>query len=366
MATALLLPRHYPALFTGHSRSSVKITFPSSFDLRLKPNPRYSPSSTTSSASSSFPWDHEEKRWLREEQRWIREEQRWIREEIRWRAERESLLLEISSLRLRLKALDGEAEKICPLLAEAETVPVEEAEMSEKVREGIRIPEGEKAKEMVKERETLKMGSKGEDVREMQEALLELGFFSGEDDMEYSDFSGGTERAVKTWQASLGIMENGIMTSELLDKLFVKQTLGDSGLKGGLDHRRSSEQVEINVDSANGAPVSSLLQFKETQEAVIKDADDAQTEMSGHRVYLLGENRWEEPSRLRLDKSAESGGANSRTQCLTCRGEGKVLCTECDGSGEPNVEPQFLEWIGEGTKCPYCEGLGYIICDVCN
>lgn len=36
-----------------------------------------------------------------------------------------------------------------------------------------------------------------------QEALLKLGFYSGEEDMEYSSFSSGTERAVKTWQVSL-------------------------------------------------------------------------------------------------------------------------------------------------------------------
>lgn len=27
---------------------------------------------------------------------------------------------------------------------------------------------------------------------------------------------------------------------------------------------------------------------------------------------------------------------------------------------------QFMEWIDEGAKCPYCEGLGYTICDVCD
>ncbi|KAK8935217.1 hypothetical protein KSP39_PZI013243 [Platanthera zijinensis] len=197
MATASLLPRHYPARFTGHSRSSIKPKFPASFHVRRKPNPRFSPSSTTSfTDSSSFSWDHEEKRWLREEQRrWLREEQRWLREEIRWSSERESLLLEISSLRLRVKALEGNrsplaasveaariAEKRRPLLAEAETVPTEEDELNEKFLEGIRIPEEEKGKEMlkeVKERKTLRIGSEGEDVRQMQKALLELGFFSG-------------------------------------------------------------------------------------------------------------------------------------------------------------------------------------------
>lgn len=36
----------------------------------------------------------------------------------------------------------------------------------------------------------------------LQEALEALGFYSGEEDMEYSVFDAGTERAVKTWQVS--------------------------------------------------------------------------------------------------------------------------------------------------------------------
>ncbi|KAF8388388.1 hypothetical protein HHK36_027055 [Tetracentron sinense] len=39
---------------------------------------------------------------------------------------------------------------------------------------------------------------------------------------------------------------------------------------------------------------------------------------------------------------------------------------KCDGTGEPNIEEQFLEWVDEGTKCPYCEGVGYSVCDVCE
>lgn len=35
-----------------------------------------------------------------------------------------------------------------------------------------------------------------------QEALQKLGFYSGEEDIEYSSFSSDTERAVKTWQVS--------------------------------------------------------------------------------------------------------------------------------------------------------------------
>lgn len=47
------------------------------------------------------------------------------------------------------------------------------------------------------------------------------------------------------------------------------------------------------------------------------------------RVFLLGENRWEDPSRLiaknELDRSnkIELG----TTKCIACRGEGRLLCT---------------------------------------
>ncbi|CAL2248582.1 unnamed protein product [Prunus armeniaca] len=58
---------------------------------------------------------------------------------------------------------------------------------------------------------------------------------------------------------------------------------------------------------------------------------------------------------------------NTTTRCLTCQGEGRLLCAECDGTGEPNIEEQqFLDWVEEGAKCPYCEGHGFTICDICE
>ncbi|KAK4261791.1 hypothetical protein QN277_004743 [Acacia crassicarpa] len=73
-------------------------------------------------------------------------------------------------------------------------------------------------------------------VREMQEALLKLGFYSGEEDMEYSSFSSGTERAVKTWQAASGVTEDGIMTAELLEKLYMEIRIKDAG---GVDEKKN-------------------------------------------------------------------------------------------------------------------------------
>ncbi|XP_020418966.1 uncharacterized protein LOC18793217 isoform X1 [Prunus persica] len=60
----------------------------------------------------------------------------------------------------------------------------------------------------------------------MQEALQKLGFYSGEEDMEFSSFSSGTERAVKTWQASLDAPQDGIVTAELEQLYTVAQIEG--------------------------------------------------------------------------------------------------------------------------------------------
>jgi protein disulfide-isomerase len=56
-------------------------------------------------------------------------------------------------------------------------------------------------------------------------------------------------------------------------------------------------------------------------------------EVSKHRVFLLGENRWEEPSRLVQNNNKQaikSSAETSGTKCLSCRGEGRLLCTGTD------------------------------------
>ncbi|KAL3506375.1 hypothetical protein ACH5RR_031757 [Cinchona calisaya] len=347
-----------------------------------------------SSSNSSNPLNYgpqEEARWLREEQRWLREEQRWLREESRWKAEREALLNEIQRLNLRLQELqqlnsvqetsvsenianitkllqvlkEGEQGKSMNRIPESGSIAlpfvVETAEEVAKVvvKEEIKVPNGE---DKVKKRATLRMGSEGDDVRAMQEALQKLGFYSGEEDMEFSSFSMGTERAVKTWQATLGATEDGIMTSELLERLYLEQKLGLG---------KSSEEPGITIPEekgANGAAIASVTEISEVAEKVVREDGVSEVNISEHRVFLLGENRWEEPSRLSgIKKQPEtmSGSGKTMTKCISCRGEGRLLCVECDGTGEPNIEPQFLEWVEEGTKCPYCEGLGHITCDVC-
>jgi len=202
-----------------------------------------------------------------------------------------------------------------------------------------------------KSRRTLRAGAEGEDVRAMQEALQKLGFYSGEEDMEYSSFSSGTERAVKTWQATVGTSEDGVMTSGLLERLFSGKTGEDEKTK----------------DGTNGAAVPAVTGIAEVRQTVVTENGVSGVGISENRVFLLGENRWEDPSRLTQNKNLVSTGtAASAKTCISCRGEGRLMCLECDGTGEPNIEPQFLEWVGEDTKCPYCEGLGSILCDVCD
>lgn len=198
-----------------------------------------------------------------------------------------------------------------------------------------------------------------------KEALLNLGFFSGEEDMEFSSFSTGTERAVKTWQSSIGAHEDGIMTAELLERLYVKKRFEDGGTNLSADQKATTTAVPQG--DANGAAVASVTETSEMRQKIVKE-DVTKVEASEHRVFLLGENRWEEPSRLTgRDKNvAESKTGNATTQCHACRGEGRLMCSECDGTGEPNIEPQFMEWIDEGARCPYCEGRGYTICDACD
>ncbi|KAG0453804.1 hypothetical protein HPP92_025108 [Vanilla planifolia] len=338
--------------FCNRQTFSVKSSFLATFEVRRNQNRSHSFSCVSAAAagpSSSFSWEHEEQRWLREEQRWLREEQRWLREERRWRDERESLLSEMAALRHRVAALEGAG---LAAAVDAVLVPAGERALAAKANPDV-VEDAEEVKEilaMKAKRKTLRMGSEGEEVLEMQEALQAFGFYSGEEDMEYSSFSNGTERAVKTWQASVGAMEDGIMTEELLEKLFAERYVTKSMVKGTTDHRDFTSAEKVG--GINGAPFSSVTEFAEIQEKVIKKTDEGKVEVSQHRVFLLGENRWEEPSRLGLKAKL------NRNQCLTCRGEGRLMCSECDGSGEPNIEPQFLEWVDEGAKCPYCEGPG--------
>lgn len=90
---------------------------------------------------------------------------------------------------------------------------------------------------------------------------------------------------------------------------------------------------------ANGAAVASVTEISETLQRIVKEDDVTKVEASERRVFLLGENRWEEPSRLigRDKKVVERKTKNATTtQCVTCRGEGRLMC-----SGTYSQLPKF-------------------------
>nr|GMD87025.1 protein disulfide isomerase pTAC5, chloroplastic-like [Ipomoea batatas] len=379
----------------SESTTRAPFLFKPSLEILSKSHICFALPPSNSGDSSGFE-QREEARWLREEQRWLREEQRWLREERRWNAEREALLREIQALQLQIQELksrsplqevsvsetvanivkllqvlkEGDLVNNVNRIAESGSIAVPLVMEATKEEEEVVIKEIVKEVEReageVKKRKTLRKGSEGDDVRFMQEALLKLGFYCGEEDMEYSSFSSGTERAVKTWQASFGAIEDGIMSSELLERLYMEQTFEKSDLR--LNENPEQHDVNSPEARANGAPVASIMEISEFEQKVVKEGD-TETDITQHRVFLLGENRWEEPSRLKGNMqpaATKSSSGKATTKCLSCRGEGRLLCMECDGSGEPNIEPQFLEWIDEDTKCPYCEGIGFVTCDVCE
>ncbi|KAJ7955589.1 plastid transcriptionally active 5 [Quillaja saponaria] len=331
------------------------ISKPFSHQFRLKSFICYSSNTSDS--------DREEIRWLREEQRWLREEQRWLREEQRWIRERDSLLRGISDLKLQIQALEHRISSQGVSSSSAVSDAVANVTTLLEILKEKNTLIAEKEKKVV-QRNVLRKGSEGAEVQAMQEALLKLGFYSGEEDMEHSSFSSGTELAVKTWQATLGALEDGKMTAELLEKLFMELRINDTG---NADQKESS-LTGLPKEGVNGAAVPTVPEISEVKQKVAEEGSITKVEVSVHRVFLLGENRWEDPSRL-VDRGKQVDGSKVKTattKCLTCRGEGRLLCTECDGTGEPNIEQQFLEWVDEDMKCPYCEGLGYNICDTCE
>ncbi|KAL0414101.1 UNVERIFIED_CONTAM: protein disulfide isomerase pTAC5, chloroplastic [Sesamum radiatum] len=260
----------------------------------------------------------EEARWLREEQRWLREEQRWLREESRWNAERQALLQEINSLKLRIQEL----ERLNSLQG---------ASVSETVAN------------IAKLLQVVKEADLGKNVNRIADS--------------------GTSAVPLVVEAAKE--EEEVVIKEVISIPHKKEAVQKRATM-----RIGSEGDEVRaMQSANGVPVGAITEISEVEQTVVTEEGVAKVEVSQHRVFLLGENRWEEPSRLSGNSKrtvTKSTSGNVATKCLSCRGEGRLLCMECDGTGEPNVEPQFLEWVDEGSKCPYCEGLGYVTCDVCG
>ncbi|KAF9606112.1 hypothetical protein IFM89_023135 [Coptis chinensis] len=98
-------------------------------------------------------------------------------------------------------------------------------------------------------------------------------------------------------QTSLGACEDGIVTAELLEKLFMAQGAVVPNFHVSADQSRK-EVFLFCKENAVGASVASVTEVLEIKQNVIKESEDAEFEASHQRVFLLGENRWEDSSRL--------------------------------------------------------------------
>lgn len=372
-------------------------------------------------------WQREEARWLREEARWLREEARWEEERKAWAQESQAMAEEVRVLKreieqLRVETMEGrrpspnaaslsalmsglkQVLQSLPPTAEPKSTPLAQELssvsdtpaltfessghsdsfsdigssipsmsefsidlVSESSSAAAAAPQGSRpgtvSSSHPKARKLLKKGADGDEVKLLQDALAALGFYSGEEEMEFAMFSNETESAVKAWQASIGALEDGILSTDLLDYLF-----GSSS--------RSSPPTENPKTSPQAAKPNPPppAESSEQRKTFAENKRDVEGTMEkdiapNRRVFLLGENRWEEPARLFAKPSNNGTPSGPRPvlaeKCFSCRGEGVTMCTECEGTGELNVEDQFLEWVEEGSKCPYCEGTGAVPCDIC-
>ncbi|CAL8137698.1 unnamed protein product [Prunus armeniaca] len=103
----------------------------------------------------------------------------------------------------------------------------------------------------------------------MQEASQKLGFYFGEEDMEFSSFSSGTERAVKTWQALCALLsvldDRGKREALLIESLekriaFLCQAMSSRMVNSDrIDNLAQSDQSELDsVREDTYSPVSDV------------------------------------------------------------------------------------------------------------
>jgi len=124
---------------------------------------------------------------------------------------------------------------------------------------------------------TTSTGSEGADVRELEEALLRLGFYPGDADGVYT---GGTEYAVERWQESVGAEADGVV--ELGEVVFLpgpvrvaENTLvvGDEVRSGSQVFAATSDRVVVSV--ALPASDQDLLTAGDPVTVVLPDETEA-------------------------------------------------------------------------------------------
>ena len=108
-------------------------------------------------------------------------------------------------------------------------------------------------------------GDGGHDVHALHVLLEDAGYSPGEDDVQWWQFGDSTIAALKTYQACSGLPESGVA-----DTVTWKKLLGPDASPNDLD----------NINSGRS------------------DDDDMADDHGGSRVWLLGEQRWENLSKM--------------------------------------------------------------------
>ena len=132
---------------------------------------------------------------------------------------------------------------------------------------------------------TLKKGSKGQEVKDLQEALNTLGFASGKVD---GIFGAATERAVKEFQSSVGIDADGIVgpiTWLNIDEADQSEPVLRKGSKGLPVRRLQSRMTAYKYDTGG---VDGRFGAK-TEKAVKELQEQAALEVDG----IVGPATWE-------------------------------------------------------------------------
>ena len=132
---------------------------------------------------------------------------------------------------------------------------------------------------------TLKKGSKGQEVKDLQEALNTLGFNAGKVD---GIFGAATERAVKAFQSSVGIDADGIVgpiTWLNIDEADQSEPVLRNGSKGLPVRRLQSRMTAYKYDTGG---VDGRFGAK-TEKAVKELQEQAALEVDG----IVGPATWE-------------------------------------------------------------------------
>ncbi|XP_049936754.1 protein disulfide isomerase pTAC5, chloroplastic-like isoform X2 [Nymphaea colorata] len=164
------------------------------------------------------------------------------------------------------------------------------------------VPEEERKEK----RRLRRKGSEGEDVRGLElSSFAEIRILLRRGGCRIFNLFERSRECCKN-MASVGLPEDGVMTLELLERIYAEVPLKANADED--DEERSTEPI-AGKDGVNGsvrASSTSVTEVSEMKEMLLKDNVFIEVVTSEHKAFLLEENRWEEPSRL-LGSNKQNG-----------------------------------------------------------